>query len=94
MDLYNACAEGKNFGQISIGSYVKVLFKLDKGFYYGEGDEFVLHKSNYDIQFDIDLENRVNFTNKEVEESKVTEITILNHKQSNTSSRATEFPKE
>ncbi len=86
--------KGKIFGQISIGSYVKDLFKLDKDFYYDEGDEFVLHKTNFDIRFDIDLINRVNFTNKEVEESKITEITILNHKQSTTSIGATEFPKE
>lgn len=86
--------KGKIFGEISIGSYVKDLFKLDNDFYYDEGDDYVLHKTNFDIRFDIDLKNRISYTDKEVEESKITEITILNHEQSSTIIGATEFPKE
>lgn len=86
--------KGKIFQQISIGSYVKDLFKLDNDFYYDESDEYILHKTNFDIRFDIDLKNRISFTDKEVEESRITEITILNHAQSSTIVGATEFPKE
>ncbi|HLP14537.1 MAG TPA: hypothetical protein VK177_21580 [Flavobacteriales bacterium] len=86
--------KGKIFQQISIGSYVKDLFKLDNDFYYDESDEYILHKTNFDIRFDIDLKNRISFTDNEVEESRITEITILNHEQSSTIIGATEFPKE
>jgi hypothetical protein len=86
--------KGKIFQQISIGSYVKDLFKIDNDFYYDEGDEYILHKTNFDIRFDLDLKNRINFTDKEVEESRITEITILNHEQSSIIVGATVFPKE
>jgi hypothetical protein len=86
--------KGKIFGQLSIDSYVKDLFKLDKDFYYNESDEYILHKTNFDIRFDIDLKDRINFTEKEVEGSKITEITILNQEQSSTGIGTTEFPKE
>ncbi len=85
---------GKIYEQISIGSLVKDLFKLDKEFYYDEFDEFILHKTNFDIRFDIDLQDRINSTDSEIENSKIIEITILNHENASATVNATEFPKQ
>lgn len=85
---------GKIFDSIGIGSLVKDLFNLDSGFYYDELDEYILHKEDFNIQFDLDMLNRLSFTEQDVLNSKITEITILNHPQSTTIVGATEFPIE
>jgi hypothetical protein len=86
--------KGKVFGTIGIGSLVSDLFKKDDKFYYDELDEYILHRDDINIQFDLDLMNRLTFNYDEVLNSRITEITILNHEQSSTIVGATEFPKE
>ena len=86
--------KGKVFGTIGVGSLVSDLFNIDANFYYDEVDEYILHRDDINIQFDLDLMNRLTFTEDEVLSSRITEITILNHEQSTTIVGATEFPKE
>ncbi|MGB4775109.1 MAG: hypothetical protein WBP45_08055 [Daejeonella sp.] len=86
--------KGNIFGTISIGSLVKDLFSIDSGFYYDESDECILHKENFNIEFGINLTNRTLVTDKEILNSEITEITILNYEQSSTILSATEFPRE
>ncbi|MEI7801117.1 MAG: hypothetical protein WCI97_00590 [Bacteroidota bacterium] len=86
--------KGKIFSKISIGSKVEDLMRIDNNFYYDESDEYILHKTDFNIRFDIDLKERINFTNADISNSKIKEITILNHKLSTTSISSTEFPLE
>jgi hypothetical protein len=85
---------GKIYETIGIGSTVKDLLSIDSAFYYDEADEYMYHKTDSNMYFDIDVANRLSPTDEEVLNSKITAITILNSTQSSISIGATEFPKE
>ena len=86
--------KGRIYENISIGSCVKDLFKLDNEFYYDDMEEYILHKQNLDVMFDIDLKDRINFNVQQIEESKITEIIILNNAQLTTTLDKVDFPIE
>lgn len=85
---------GRVFNTIQVGSLVSELFKIDAGFYYDEMDEYIYHKDNTDIYFDIDLKNKVTPTDEEILNCCIIEITIQNDVQATTTIDVKEFPKE